>query len=742
MPTIDIVVRFNLDEASYKRVQDAIGNIGKVTAAKTGGAGTTAGMSVVSKELGNVGKVAGEAARGMGAFTAASKLSSSVSRDLAKDVGVVIKSIESLTEAEKMAAIEGSRLSDEALRMARIEEQLARSKMASLGIGGFVLGLYGRSISELGRSMLSPLEMLGSLRAPTVATLEWARAMRDVNTSVERIGESMARVILPSLQNAATFAEKMAEFMERNPMFAKAAVGGAIGLIAGGQLISMIGNLLSVVSALTTMGVIPASRVMALGRTIGAGVGAIGAGAAAFGGQAALLASAATIGAVIGREVGNYLNRILGRPEQSWRDIWQTAGRMMFLDVRWYRGIWEGIAGDWGAQANEKLLRLIDSIFDLGVYAENAARGVDSAKQSMENFGNIPKEAVDAYIDYIRRIRDLEEDYIRQREEIIRQFNNRMAKLDLDAESRIRELLEKYSESEVEYLKDLDAKRKKLLENANEELLRMTEQHNLRLRQMQRDHQNRMEDLARQRDALGMVKEQRRYAEEVKQENERFALLVAQHNRELALRLRQLEEESELEAEQRRKSFIERIKDIQQQQAEERKMLQDELYQRLSELDRQYNIERDRLRMHFADTLRAIDDALVGERNLRAQYYKIMEDDLRKFLETYRGMLGSLLPGYPAQNIPGYQSGGYVGSGGLAFLHGGEYVLNRGVTAAAEMAIGGRLTDSALLGALGGSRVTVLQNIKFSGRVSAQDKIEIMRVARQAAIEGVLSAIQ
>jgi hypothetical protein len=107
---------------------------------------------------------------------------------------------------------------------------------------------------------------------------------------------------------------------------------------------------------------------------------------------------------------------------------------------------------------------------------------------------------------------------------------------------------------------------------------------------------------------------------------------------------------------------------------------------RLREIDLQFRQEQIRRRNAFYDILRDLDANLLGEQNLRKQYYARMQQDLVNFLSTAASSTN------PGSNLPGYQSGGYTPDGAIR-AHRGEWVANRETTGALERMLGGRLTQ-------------------------------------------------
>jgi hypothetical protein len=141
--------------------------------------------------------------------------------------------------------------------------------------------------------------------------------------------------------------------------------------------------------------------------------------------------------------------------------------------------------------------------------------------------------------------------------------------------------------------------------------------------------------------------------------------------------------------------------DIQQQRAKQQFAIQ------MSDMDYQYRLQRDRSLQDFKDsilpTIGTEGDQIVALVNkLGAEAVKVYQGYLTQIQNDENNANNSSNssdnsnPNGPG-GIPGYDSGGYKGSTGLALLHAGEWVLTKQSVSTAEQIVGGNLTQSNVL---------------------------------------------
>jgi hypothetical protein len=268
---------------------------------------------------------------------------------------------------------------------------------------------------------------------------------------------------------------------------------------------------------------------------------------------------------------------------------------------------------------------------------------------------------------------------------------------------------------------------------------------------MEEESLDRQRDLTAARDALGLVKEQRDLARRQRDAEEDYGVERGRRRQELQQRLRdvdegfraerqrrqedfayqqtQAQEQFDRQQEQARRQYQDRLRQLDEQHRQEILKARQQTVDKLREIDVQHRQEQIRRRNAFFDILRDLDANLLGEQNTRKQYYARMQQDLINFLSS------TASGAKPGSNLPGYQHGGYTPEGAIR-AHSGEWVATRETTSALERMVGGALTQKGVrsLGS-GGRSLTIQDNSRFDGRISAADVQRVKRAVRNEIIE-------
>ena len=304
-----------------------------------------------------------------------------------------------------------------------------------------------------------------------------------------------------------------------------------------------------------------------------------------------------------------------------------------------------------------------------------------------------------------RQIVEITRNYAAQRVAINQRFNDQRA-----------DIISNYSQDLIQAEQNYQQNRAEIIKDAGEDIQKLEEQHQEDIRKMTLEHNQAVADLSASRDALGLVKEERRFNQERAESERSVNKEIAARKRETAQRLADLAEQYALERAQKQQQFQlalaeneknrqEELKQTQIAEQEQLKAARDAKAQQLKELQEALNAERLRRREVFIAEIRDLDAGLLGERNLKRQYYTLMLQDAQTWLDQYRAALNS-----PSTTTPTAKASGGYASYGLYRLgdasSGGpgrrEFVLNGPSTTAAEKIIGGQLSQAGLLRALGG----------------------------------------
>jgi hypothetical protein len=507
-------------------------------------------------------------------------------------------------------------------------------------------------------------------------------------------------------------------------------------------------------------------------RTGAAGAGGALSGAATKIGQVTLLASAVIIGVNAGAAIGNALARLVygeDYQKQDLKDAFLTATRLPTAPLlALYNELekLDGPLGDAAAKMGELVRkgdRFTQKILGMGEAAEAAGDAAGEASQDYRDFQQeaTQAQATQAFIQYrqqeqqaeeqymaqraqiveqgARQIAQIEANYTKQRTRLIEQFATSSAQAVANFEFSQRQAEEQFAFSEAQAVRDFNEQRAEAREEFQRDEQRSREDHLREMRKLAEDHQDRLRDLAIARDALGIIEENRDYArrrqdaeseyrtdsqrrrqdfQRQQQEREQeFQQERARRRQEFEFRQQQALEQFERQQKLAREQFEERLEQLDEEHEAEIALARRNTAEKLRQLQEQYREEQITRRNAFYDILRDLDANLLNEKNLRAQYYERMQQDLMNFLESTAGAAGSNLPGYPTET---HQAGGY----GPGYVGAGEFVTSRSTTRMLEGLVGGRLTQRsfAQVVARGGGGVTLNDQRRFYGSISNEER--------------------
>lgn len=651
----------------------------------------------------------------------------------------------------------------------------AASRASSIFRGIF---LAGTAVS--GGIFAAAAKYVKDAQVATKVTNEWKLAQDSLARSGRRFGAVAAEQALPALKTAARLASEAARFIEKNPEIVRAALNtglvvaslGALGLAVtkGIKLIADVGYIYTTGQQLIAARmmkqaadeqVAAAGLMSKSGLTKAAGVGATG-GLATVGrtlGNITLIASAVIIGVEAGKAIGNALGRLVygkNYKTQSLADVGFTAARIPLLPLVAYAKLLDSLGGKYGknSQSIRELITYLDqfsaSLFGVkSSISSGAKKGVSGTVTDF--IGGTDLEVAKAFSEFRQQAIESEEKYKQDRLRIIRDSNTALTtayrndsiavqKINEAADRKIADLKKDYLKSDIEAEQKYAEQRTKIVQDSNDAIKRSQEDLKEKLRQLEIEHNQRMEDLVIARDALGIIQENRRYAQEREEATRQSNIEIARKKQETAQRLQELAQEQAQERAQRRADFEAKIKEAEAQReidlkeqsdqfSAELRQLREAKARELKELDQAYRQEQLRNRENFLNKIRDLDASLLGEQGLRRKYYAQMLIDAENWLRQYRATLqggstnttsqttstGVVITG-TAGRIPTRQAGGYV-PGGLTLLHPNEFILSPRTTRAAEQAIGGQLTQQRLINALAGlnRNITVNDSRRFSG---------------------------
>lgn len=650
-------------------------------------------------------------------------------------------------------------------KVASSAAQGARISQAVLGVG----------VATVGGIFAAANKYVQDAERATAVTRAWKAEMDLISRNGERIGAVLAQEALPLLTQAARVTGQIARFIEQNPGLIKAAIGfGSAAAVIGGigtavfrgiETFARIGSLLST-AQLTAARMMQAAADKQLLAAAGMNKGAVGAGASGLLGKAggATIAgvSVSTLGTITAAAAA-FLALSIGISKEfdvlyAQAQKLGNAGKLVTATLKLVEESFKFIPGMALVPAIRNLRNEFEELRPvlerLGLVAKEAKGAVASkGVAGTTSFGGgISKDVLDAYIQFRDQALEIERDFQQDRLDIIRDYNasvisavqdnqKAVSKINSNYQSTIADIYKSFNKENTKAERDYQQQRADIIRDSGEEIQRIEENLQEQLRKLSLDHEDKVDDLVASRDALGLVREQRRYQRERDEAERQANLEIARRRQDVAQRLQEARREFLEERAQRQEQLAERLQDAyeayqeelkaqQEANAERMKDLRDAEQERLRELDYQHNAELARNREHFIARIRDLDAALLGEQQLRRAYYAQMIRDAQAFFDAYR----RALPGgtgtttgttgtrtgvtttttRTGTTLVSRQHGGYTGDGGLINTHQGEYVMNRETTRMMEGLIGGRLTEGALRNfAQGGSTSNV--NLSFPG---------------------------
>lgn len=595
------------------------------------------------------------------------------------------------------------------------------------GITGFTLAMTGRQIAGVGQSMLAPITQYLKYASENEKTsARWLGAQQKIENSVVSLGRSMAEILLPTIEKIADVAEKAAKFAEENPTLAAILTGGGIALAGTGRVLSFGGNILSAYSSLKMLKLLTAGGL--------AGSAAAGGGAAISGGISALIASIiakvtgaaskaiGAIGSTTGAAAGGVLLGSIGYNAIFARNGRPTAG--MIAGQGLTAGAYglgnliggQGLASSWGA----KIGKLTGVIKELDDASEKAAVSVNATTEAQK----YQEQAAEAYEDYQKKETEAAKEYAQERADLVSSYNREAKQAEEDYQRSRASIIRDYLSSERQASVSYYQNRKKLAADYGTDTERAEEDYQRKMRQLAEDHNQRLLDLADERDALGIVREQRAYDKERREAEEEYNIDAGRRREDFAQRITEMASEYATQRAQRLQEFQQRLADEAQQYALTKRRNLEEHRQELTDLKKKYDDERRKRLEAYKDEINDIYAALN-------QRYKLIKGFTDAELAYIRNAVASVTNGKTA-SVPSHLSGGYTRAG-LAMLHDNEYVLNPSTTAFAERALGGKLNQQNLMAGL--SRST---SLNATITVGVADPLKDYKTAMQRIAEDVL----
>jgi hypothetical protein len=372
------------------------------------------------------------------------------------------------------------------------------------------------------------------------------------------------------------------------------------------------------------------------------------------------------------------------------------------------------------------------------------------------------------------------QNYFNQSGELLQDYTKRNKEAEQDRyRSQAREMRD-FAKSQKESEDAYYAQRAERARAYGEEVERAEAEHRKNMARMSEDYQMGMEDAIAGRDAISALRQTRQYEVNRRRAEEDYQEQAGQRSEAFAKELASMESGYQAQRDQAIAAMEQRradeAEDWRIRQERDKAQLDEQLGKletaktdALNKLDEQHTAELDKLETQKNDVLRKLDETYNAENDKAAKNFRDMlgkmgllqgpelEAYKKEFEEAGRGLRAAILNGITAgpsassrdkeggyrPAVAGeYASGGYAGFG-MALLgeRGTEYVMNAATTRAAENALGGRLSQDALLAGLangrsGGARggIALTQNMTFNGTQNAEDVRRVVREETERAL--------
>jgi hypothetical protein len=385
----------------------------------------------------------------------------------------------------------------------------------------------------------------------------------------------------------------------------------------------------------------------------------------------------------------------------------------------------ENLGNDWFRSVSEALGLLEEEANDAADAVENLAGSVEASpafEKVLAAYEKYRNDDLKLVQDHYAKRQDIVSDGLRSEADAARRLREGTAQVQAQTASQIAQATADYNRQRVQDEQNYLKERADILRNAGEDIQRIEADLREELRRNELEHESRNVGLVAARDAVGLIREQQRYERQQAEARRQANLEIRQLRADLARRLEELEAQYQAERAQRYAEYVERLKEIRAEaaarlaelQAEhqaELKKIREQTAAKLRAADEEFRAERARRYQYFIQQIRDLDASLLGERNLKIQRQQQMLADLNNFLTAYRAGLASL------QNaVPGKSEGGYTSGLVMTGERGVEWIANNRSTKAAEDIIGGRLTQDIFLRAMQAYRQTVQQGTYIDQR--------------------------
>lgn len=625
--------------------------------------------------------------------------------------------------------------------------------MASMMTGRGLMRV-GQMLTQMSQQVLNtPInDFIKQMGEGDSTSAAWLNTQKDLEGSISRMGGTMIKDILPAFQQVAKLAGQVADLMEKYPAVAQAAVVFGVGSGILGQISQILGGLVITNAVLSKIG-IGAAVSGAADAVVGAGAGM---------GIATIVAVAAPIAIAIAVAwFATHALTIPGQKQNVWDSGTQALGKIITFDAG-ELGKMFGQGNQWFLAVGKALGVLSDDAKDaatnLNDYDHNFGLTNDQMVQAAKLYVNEQKAEADATkkaeADRVNIITDAEAkiakdtaDYEKTRTDTIAKAEQEAARADQDYYDNRSKIVRDAAESAAQDQQNYEESRAKTIANANLEAQRAEEDHQKRLKQIEEDGQDKINDMVESRDAQGIIKARESMAKQVSDENDSYNTSKQRAAQDLQITLADQQESYDEQRAERAKQLLQTLADDAAAYNKERQSRNLDLQTTLN--DQKSNFDAT-LKQDNSDEQKKLDDLKTSnatEKQARLDAYNQQLQDLagaggflptmQAYYQQYfdavktdmRKAMDKITNNVTSDTVKPHAAGGYLDSRTRGYGEEGyEYLLTHSTTTAFEKLAGGKLTQSRLLGMLGGGgSYNDYRRISFESAISAKDRVAINR---------------
>lgn len=587
------------------------------------------------------------------------------------------------------------------------------------------------------------------------ASSRWLLATRSLEESQMRIGRIVAQTVLPAMETAADAAEAFAKWSEKNPLLVKGLLAGGAGLLGLGALGTTVAQGIKLVADVkflsaaalqnTAADKMLAAAGLQAGKAIVDGKGSglsnvVNFAKDLFANAVPYLKLAAQSAAPFLPVVGGAAFGAAGYEALANTQIGQNAGlaklnQFATVGAKTLGDIFGKVSTSLGllneTDAERKTAVLTALIGNItGAIDEQSPiwqRMLDALKADETGDDNPPilsaagrrkvletapkrpdqnPEALAAFEAFERGRNELVARYEQERSAIVARASQERIALE---QNRAR-VLANFARAEAEAERDYYNSRTDVVRKAGVDARRAEEDHQRRLMKLREDHEENVENLVNDRDALGLVRENRNYEKQRREEEQQHDIEMRRKNEDVADQLRMMERQFQIQRERRQQELQRTLADFEAQ----KKLIDAAEKQALDELKTTQEKELQALQASLREHLNAINTNILKD---QAAVEKASADLHARFLKWLNDASAGYIPNTPSRKTNGDRLfGGYMerrGTYNVAEDDRAEFVMNANTTRAAETIVGGRLNQDNLL------RAMMTQNVYLPGGVGS-----------------------